>query len=427
MTTGNRPIFTDGVAPFVEDWNQIALGLDAFLQQLLQHLLGDSEQLGGSDGFFGPTVPNDAVDAGSATLPTYGFLGPSLRVRRVDATHIRLAPGLGLQYVTDGYPAGEWPLRVVRLDGAAPEVTSIDLASVLPSSGNFRRVLVCAQWRDVAPSAARAYIDPDGNAQAQTVTIRTRPEVGALDGYLSGIRLEAGTPAGSAAAATRPSIPSGYVQLAELLLSSTGLAQSSNPDGNTSGITDLRPRIRPSKAGGAVDSRRATCSMNETQIGSTVRFGAKAVGAELVFGVVSVPTSVGVVTLDTSRDWRDMMVTIDHTALMAAALLPGGGSDASLSYGTTPGEVSSVTPDVGLGRVVFYSGLGSAAGMADYFSWPSKTPADGADTRLIFFADSTTGHLKCRGIAHASGTQHFYFEAKAVGPLSRRVVTGQES
>ena len=30
MTTGNRPIFTDGVAPFVSDWNQIALGLDAW-------------------------------------------------------------------------------------------------------------------------------------------------------------------------------------------------------------------------------------------------------------------------------------------------------------------------------------------------------------------------------------------------------------
>ena len=70
MTTGKRPVFTDGVAPTVDDFNQGALGLDAFLQQILQHLFGDSEISGSSDGFFSTTVPN-ATDLGAATIPTF--------------------------------------------------------------------------------------------------------------------------------------------------------------------------------------------------------------------------------------------------------------------------------------------------------------------------------------------------------------------
>lgn len=422
MTTGKRPVFTDGVAPTVDDFNQGALGADAFLQQLLQHLFGDSEIQGSSDGFFGTTVPN-ATDLGSASVPTYGFLGPSFRVRRVDATHIRLTPGMGLQYVASGYPAGEWPLRVIRLGNDAPEVlTGITLGS-LPSAGQYKRALVTVPWRDVTTTGSRQYIDASGNETPQTVNVRTRPEVGDLDGAGSGITITYGSAAASALLAARPSIPAGHLQLAELLLDSTGLVGSSNPDGVTSGITDLRPRVRPSKAGGAVDSRRATCSTDETTGTRNVhRIGAKGVGAEVVWGLVECPTSVGVVTLDTSRDWRDMIVTIEHGALVAAAVLPGGASDTSCAYLTAP-----VSGSVSLARVAFYTGTGSAAGTAGYFSPASKTAADGSTTALIFFADSTTGHLKARALADASGTQDLYFRAEGFGPLSRRLASGQES
>lgn len=422
MSTGKRPVFTDGVAPIVGDFNQSSLGLDAFLQQLLQHLFGDSEIQGSSDGFFPATVPN-ATDLGSATVPTYGFLGPSFRVRRVDATHVRLTPGMGLQYVTSGYPAGEWPLRVLRLGNDAPEVlTGITLSS-LPSAGNYKRALVTVPWRDVTVTGSRQYIDASGNEQAQTVSIHTRPEVGDLDGAGSGITITYGTAAASALLAARPSIPSGHLQLAELLLDSTGLVNSANPDGNTSGITDLRPRIRPSKAGGAVDSRRATCSTDETTgVRNTHRIGAKGVGAEVVWGLVECPTSVGAITLDTSRDWRDMIVTIEHGALVAAAVLPGGGSDASFNFQSNPAS-GSIT----LAKVVFYTGSGSAAGTSGYYSGTSKAPSDGTSTALIFFADSTTGHLKCRALADASGTQDLYFRAEGFGPLGRRLASGQES
>lgn len=422
MSTGKRPVFTDGVAPIVGDFNQSSLGLDAFLQQLLQHLFGDSEIQGSSDGFFPATVPN-ATDLGSATVPTYGFLGPSFRVRRVDATHIRLTPGMGLQYVTSGYPAGEWPLRVLRLGNDAPEVSPGITLSSLPSAGNYKRALVTVPWRDVTVTGSRQYIDASGNEQAQTVSIHTRPEVGDLDGAGSGITITYGTAAASALLAARPSIPSGHLQLAELLLDSTGLVNSANPDGNTSGITDLRPRIRPSKAGGAVDSRRATCSTDETTgVRNTHRIGAKGVGAEVVWGLVECPTSVGAITLDTSRDWRDMIVTIEHGALVAAAVLPGGGSDASFNFQSNPAS-GSIT----LAKVVFYTGSGSAAGTSGYYSGTSKAPSDGTSTALIFFADSTTGHLKCRALADASGTQDLYFRAEGFGPLGRRLASGQES
>lgn len=422
MTTGKRPVFTDGVAPTVDDFNQGALGLDAFLQQILQHLFGDSEISGSSDGFFSTTVPN-ATDLGAATIPTYGFLGPSLRVRRVDATHIRLTPGMGLQYVTSGYPAGEWPLRVVRLGNDAPEVSPGITLGSLPSAGQYKRALVTVPWRDVTTTGSRQYIDASGNETPQTVNVRTRPEVGDLDGAGSGITITYGSAAASALLAARPSIPAGHLQLAELLLDSTGLANSANPDGNTSGITDLRPRLRPSKAGGSVDSRRATCSTDETTgTRNTHRIGAKGVGAEVVWGLVECPTSVGVVTLDTSRDWRDMIVTIEHGALVAAAMMPGDASDASFNFQSNP-AAGSVT----LAKVVFYTGSGSAAGTSGYYSGTSKAPSDGATTALIFFADSTNGHLKCRALADASGTQDLYFRAEGFGPLSRRLASGQES
>ena len=417
MTTGQRPVFSDGVAPTEGDFNQSAVGLDAFVQELLQRLFSDGETATWTS-----TVPS-ATDIASASVPTFGFLGSSLRVYRYNATTIKLMAGLGLQYGASGVPSGEWPVRVVRLDATAPEVTTGVTLSSLPSAGNYKRAIVTTQWRDLTTTGSRQYLDAAGNESTQTVNVRVKPEVGTLDGAVSGVTVTYGTAAGSASGATRPAIPSGHVVLAELLLDSTGLVNSANPDGNTSGITDLRPRLRPSKAGGSVDSRRATCSTDETTgTRNTPRIGAKGVGAEVVWGLVECPTSVGVVTLDTSRDWRDMIVTIEHGALVAAAMMPGDASDASFNFQSNP-AAGSVT----LAKVVFYTGSGSAAGTSGYYSGTSKAPSDGATTALIFFADSTNGHLKCRALADASGTQDLYFRAEGFGPLSRRLASGQES
>lgn len=417
MTTGQRPVFSDGVAPTEGDFNQSAVGLDAFVQELLQRLFSDGETATWTS-----TVPS-ATDIASASVPTFGFLGSSLRVYRYNATTIKLMAGLGLQYGASGVPSGEWPVRVVRLDATAPEVTTGVTLSSLPSAGNYKRAIVTTQWRDLTTTGSRQYLDAAGNESTQTVNVRVKPEVGTLDGAVSGVTVTYGTAAGSASGATRPAIPSGHVVLAELLLDSTGLVNSANPDGNTSGITDLRPRLRLAKSAGGVDVRRATCVMDETTGARNARrMGAKAVGAEIVVGFVQVPTSVGVVTLDTSRDWRDQVVTIDHGALTTTSILPGGGSDTSFSYTTHP-----ISGSANLARTAFYSGSGSVDGTGGYTSTETKTPGDGASTSLYFFADSTTGALKCRGTAHTSGTQELFFRAESFGPLGKRTASGVEA
>jgi hypothetical protein len=133
-------------------------------------------------------------------------------------------------------------------------------------------------------------------------------------------------------------------------------------------------------------------------------------------------TTYPLVTLDTSRDWRDMMVEIELGALVGVAVLPGGSSDTSSSYASNPSSASS-----SLARVTFFSGSGSTAGASGYYSAASKTAADGSSTSLTFFADITTGALKCLGVAHTSGVQELYFRAVGFGPLGKRPATGVES
>ena len=75
----------------------------------------------------------------------------------------------------------------------------------------------------------------------------------------------------------------------------------------------------------------------------------------------------------------------------------------------------------------FFSGSGSTAGASGYYSAASKTAADGSSTSLTFFADITTGALKCLGVAHTSGVQELYFRATGFGPLGKRPASGVES
>lgn len=428
MTAANRPVFTDSIAPSEADFNQGPLGVDLVLQQLLEHMLGDQETAG-TYGYTEATVP-DAADAGAAPVSTYGFFGPSLRVTRIDATHVRVSPGIGLQWATSGVPTGESPLRVVRLDATAPEFgTGITITS-LPSSGQYKRNLIVTKWRDVTVQASRQSIDNAGNPVSVTANVRVKPEVGTVDTVTSGIVVVPGTSASSAAGATRPAVPTGYVALAELLLDSTGLAADANPDGVTSGITDLRARLRPSKAGGAYDSRRATCSMDETTGPRNARrMGAKRVGVEEVDGWAQIATgSAAVVVLDTSRDWRDAMVRVEFHALAALGNLPGGASAAAYARNTHTNGSAVETTGAGsaIGVACWYSELGSADGTSGPTSGTCKTAADHASTTLVFFADDATGALCCRGLA--GGTlRELYFVAQLRGPLGKAPASGVES
>ena len=427
MTASRRPNFADGFAPTAADLNQAALGSDLFVQQILTALLGGRETEG-TYGYEAATV-SGATDANGAAVATFGFLGSALRVVRIDATHIRVAPGIGLQYATTGVPAGESALRVVQLDPTAPEfLTGI---SVTPAgSGNYRRSLVVTKWRDVTISESRPYIDAAGNAVPQTLAVRVKPEVGTVETGSSGILIVPGTDAASASAAVWPTVPSGYVVLAELLLNDTGLANAANPDGVTPGITDLRPRARSAKAAGGYDARRATCSIDETRgARGPRRLGAKAVGVDEVHGFAQMPTSsAAVVTLDTSRDWRDAMVDVTFTALGDLGNLPGGASDNAFTRNTVSNAsaVEQTGAYSAIGRTIFYSAVGSVDGTTGPTSGTCRTAADHASTALIFFADSTTGALKVRGLA--GGTlRELYFVASSRGPLGKRPATGVES
>lgn len=408
--------FNDGQLADAAEYDAIPDLFDAFLQELLERQHGDTD--------FAATARATiagAKDVVGADVPSYGFFGPSLRVYKVDATTIKLLPGLGLQHdatTTDG-----WPVLVIRLGSDAVEVTGGIVLTNLPSSGQYKRALVLTCPRTVTTDAVAQVMDSSGNVASATVPGRSFPEVGAPAGIATNIVVQYGTAASTAAGAARPAGLPGYVALAELLLDSTGLSGAANVDGVTPGITDLRPRLRTSKAGGGVDARRATCSMDETTASrNTRRIGAKAVGEDVVRGFVQIPTSSGVVTLDTSRDWRDMMVEIELGALVGVAVLPGGSSDTSSSYASNPSSASS-----SLARVTFFSGSGSTAGASGYYSAASKTAADGSSTSLTFFADITTGALKCLGVAHTSGVQELYFRATGFGPLGKRPASGVES
>jgi hypothetical protein len=413
---------SDGQLADASELDAMMPAVDAFLQELLERTLGTFETAADA-----ATVPG-ATDKGSATVTTFGFFGASMRVYRVDATHIKLKPGMGLQF--DDSADDGWPVRVMRLDAAAVEVTDGIALTSLPTAGNYKRALVLTCARTVTTNATAQVMDSSGNVASATVPGRTFPEIGAPAGVVTNIVVQYGASAGSAGAAARPAGLAGYVALAELLLDETGLANDANPDGVTPGITDLRPRIRPSKAAGAYDSRRATCSMDEaTAARNARRMGAKRVGVEEVDGWVQIATGgAAVVTLDTSRDWRDAMVRVEHCALAGVDNLPGGTSDSAYTRNTNNNgsAVENTGAVSAIGVACFYSELGSADGSSGPTSGVCSTAADDASTSLIFFADSTTGALKCRGVA--GGTlRELYFVAQLRGPLGKAPATGVES
>lgn len=427
MAATKRVVWSDGQLVESNDLTEIGANVDLFLQTLLGQMFGDTEK-DGIYGFAPDTVPG-ATDAGSATVPTLGFLGPALRVTRIDATHIRVNPGFGLVYRATGVPAGEDYHRVVWMSPTAPEFLTGITITGLPSSGQYKRAIVTTAWRDLDISSSVQVMDASGNVSSSSEVVRTRPEVGTVDTVSSGIFVAYGTAAGSASGAARPVVPSSHVVLAELLLDSTGLANAANVDGVTSGITDLRPRLRVSKAAGGYSSRRATCSMDETTAArSARRMGAKRVGADEVDGWVQIPTgAAAVVTLDTSLDWRDAMVDITITALASVDNVPGGVSDSAFrrSQRNTTSAVES-TGNPGIDRAIFYSEAGSADGSTGPTSEAMRTGADDASTSLIFFADSTTGALKCRGLAGGLNRE-LYFVATCRGPLGKAPASGVEA
>lgn len=426
MAAPERIIVNDGQLATETDITAIGANLEAWLAELMQYLFGGGDLAA----YFAGTVPS-ATDVAGNALPNYGFFGPSFRVVRVSATRVIVTAGLGLQYATSGVPSGERALRFVRLHDDAPEAdgaTGVTIGS-LPTAGQYKRAIVSTKWRDVVIQSAVAVMDSTGDVSNSTQNVRQRPEVGTKDTVTTGITVTYGTAAGSAAGAARPATPSGHVVLAELLLDSTGLANAANPDGNTSGITDLRPLLRPSKAAGGFDSRRATCSMDEsTGARNARRMGAKRSGADEVDGWVQIPTgAAAVVTLDSSCDWRDCMVDVTVTALADVNNLPGAASDSAYrrSQRYSQSAVESVN-NPGVDRVIFYSQLGSADGSSGPVSDAVLTTADHASTSLIFFADSTSGALKCRGIAGGSNRE-LYFVAVRRGPLGKHPASGVEA
>ncbi len=348
---------------------------------------------------------------------TFGFLGQSFRVKRKTSTAVTVVAGIGHQLAGSGYPAGESALRAVRL--AADK----DLTVLAASTGNWRRDLVCVKWHDKTTTAARTVMAEDGTISTPTETLYREPEVD--DGVDSTLQLVGGTPAGSAGAAARPSVPADYVALAEVLVSDAGIAAAANLDGNTAGIVDLRPRLVFQKAAGAVEARRASSSAGSTQ--AATRWGAKAVGMVYRAGVVQVPASgsPAVVTLDDSIDWRDLLVTLEVAALQAAAALPGSASDASAQWATVPWF--GLTNDPGLARVKFYTGTGLVvAGPTGYWTFGVRTAADHASTTLRYFADSATGALSLYGEA-GDTSRYLCWEAWAFGPLGKRPASGVEA
>lgn len=413
--------WSDGQLADASELDAMMPAIDAFAQEVLQRTQGTYET--DADG---ATVPG-GLDRAGASVPTYGLFGDSMRVYRHDATTIKLKPGIGLQF-DDSLDDG-WPVRVMRLGDDAVEVTDGIALTSLPTAGQWKRALVMTSARTVETTATAQVMDSSGNVSSATVPSRTFPEVGAPAGITSNIVVSYGSAAGSAAGAARPSALPGYVVLAELLVDSTGLVNAANPDGVTSGITDMRPRIRPSKAAGAYDSRRATCSMDETTGARDARrMGAKRVGVQEVDGWRQIATgSATAVTLDTSFDWRDSMIEVMHCALAASGNLPGATSDSAYTRNTNSCASAVESTGVsGVGFAVFYSASGSSDGSSGPTSGVCKTPADDSATSLIFYADDTNGWLMCKGVA--GGTlRELYFVAKARGPLGKRPASGVES
>ena len=361
-----------------------------------------------------------ATDVSSATVPTYGFFGDGFRVVKVDVTSARMHFGWGLQFAASGFPSDESPVRLLHL--GADTVFTVPAAS----AGNFRRDLILAKWQDQSIFASVPVMDDAGNVSDVSLATRRTPEVNTTSPTIQ--RVE-GTEAATALAATRPAITVDYVALAEILVDDTGIANASNPDSVTPGIVDLRPRLFPRKAAGFSSPRRATCSMDEAAAQRAVmRWGAKAVGEEIVFGVGQLhathPAAAAITVLDTSRDWRDMEIDVEFTALGTSDQIPGGASDYAFRFASHPGgSPASAT----LAQVVWNSGTGSADGSSDFVAPPSRTPADSSDATLTFYVDSTTGALCAYGKAGVALTTYFGFRAIGRGPLGFHSPTGVES
>ena len=356
----------------------------------------------------------NAADLGSANLRSYGFIGQGLRVMYLNATNIAVAAGWGLQYAATGVPSGESAVRVVRLASA------MNLTVAAASSGHYRRDLIVAKWNDKTTSASVQVMDSSGNISTSSQTKIVAPEANDTSPTVQRV---AGTEDTDASLAPRPSVPSGYVALAEILVDSTGIANhAQSNDGTQPGIRDLRPRLVAKKAAGHVEARRASTSMDEgSAVPSATRLGAKAVGEIVAHGLFSLTATATSYTIDTGHDWRDMLVTVEHSALFAEALLPGGGSDDGLTWNTAPVSGSATMATAG-----FYSGDGSADGSAGYHSTASKTAADGSGATLTFYANATTGALCLRGRTD-SGVKYVYWRARGFGPCGKRNLSVREA
>jgi len=356
----------------------------------------------------------NATDLGGANLRSYGFIGQGLRVTYGNATAIAVLAGWGLQYASTGVPSGESATRVVRLASA------MNLTVAVASSAHYRRDLVVAKWNDKTSTASVQKMDADGNIASSTETTRRFPEANDTSPTVQVVQ---GTEDTDASLAPRPSVPSGYVALAEILVDSTGIAnRAQNNAGTQPGIRDLRPRLVAKKAAGHVEARRASTSMDEgSAIPSATRLGAKAVGEVIAHGLFSLTATATSYTLDTGHDWRDMLVTVEHSSLFAEALLPGGGSDDGLTWNDAPVSGSATMATAG-----FYSGNGSTDGTATYHSAASKTAADGSGATLTFYADSTTGALCLRGRTD-SGVKYVYWRARGFGPCGKRNLSTREA
>lgn len=357
---------------------------------------------------------SSAADIGSATLRSYGFIGQGLRVTYGNATTVAVLAGWGLQYAATGVPSGESAVRAVRLASA------MNLTVAVASSGNYRRDLVVAKWNDKTSTASVQVMDDEGNISTSTEVTRRFPEANA---GTPTVQIVQGTEDADAALAPRPSVPSGYVALAEILVDDTGVANhAQNNAGTQPGIRDLRPRLVAKKAAGHVEARRASSSMDEgSAIPSATRLSAKAVGEVIAHGIFALTATATSYTIDTGHDWRDMLIDVEHSSLFAEALLPGGGSDDGLTWNSAPVSGSATLASAG-----FYSGNGSTDGTATYHSAASKTAADGSGASLTFYADSTTGALCLRGRTD-SGVKYVYWRARGFGPCGKRNLSTREA
>jgi hypothetical protein len=137
------------------------------------------------------------------------FFGDSFKVSYVGALQVTVNPGLGLQ--ADGAAVSPEPSKKPLY---LSEIQTLDLDAA--NGSNNRIDIICAKYaRADEITASRNYKDPvDGSVSSQSFTLQTDAEADLL--------VVTGTASGSPAV---PATPSGYVKLAELLVTAiTGMS-----------------------------------------------------------------------------------------------------------------------------------------------------------------------------------------------------------